>query len=389
MRELFDLLPLPIRRRVARARQLYRLRQNRILLEKERPYRSFNGRHVAVAGLFGAGSGLARAAELAALTLEDRGSKVTRVDLTQSLGLVVRQQDAKWIISTKCTDVDITDVVIVMNPDHPSLLVFDRKWLLGRTIVGHWIWELDVLPPFWKLASDSYDEIWAGTNLNLDTIKTNLPNFQRPLRLLPYAIHKDPLPKIDPAHRENVRTREGIASSTFVIGYSFSVDSNYYRKNPEDAVRSFVQAFSGERDVVLILRSHDLDNAPLERRTLEKVIAGDRRIRIYDGKNRLSIHDFYHAIDLYFSSSRAEGYGLNLVEAAQAGLPVITSGWRIAPEILALPGVHPVGYDLEAVRDLQGHYAGIRNAVWSRPKIDEFSFVLKAMRDRFRSTLPH
>ena len=52
--------------------------------------------------------------------------------------------------------------------------------------------------------------------------------------------------------------------------------------------------------------------------------------------NRLPINDFYAAIDIYLSTSRAEGYGLNLVEAAQAGIPVVTTGWRLAPEIAAL-----------------------------------------------------
>ncbi|MCA6106957.1 glycosyltransferase [Bradyrhizobium cenepequi] len=218
----------------------------------------------------------------------------------------------------------------------------------------------------------------------MDTIRENLPDFQRPLRILPYAIHKDPFPKVDPTGREDISTREGIAPGALVIGYSFSVYSNYY---PDDAVKAFVQVFPDTRGVLLILKSYDLDNRPIERAAL-KVIAGDGRIRIYDGKKRLSIHEFYHAIDLYFSSSCAVGYGLNLVEAAQAGLPVTASGWRIAPKILVLRGVCAVGYDLQRVRDLQGHYAGIKNAVWSRPKIDELASVLKTMHDRFRSKLP-
>ncbi len=112
-------------------------------------FRSFDGGHVALAGVFSAGSGLARAAELAALTLESRGSKVTRVDLTASFGLTVHHPDERCILPADCGSRDITDVLVVMNPDHPSLSAFDRKWLLGRTIIGHWIWELEILPRLW------------------------------------------------------------------------------------------------------------------------------------------------------------------------------------------------------------------------------------------------
>src|SRR4051812_35989939 len=81
------LLPPALRRRISRTRQTHRLKDSHFDLSKYRTSRSFEGTHVAVAGVFSAGSGLARAAELVARTLEDHGSIVTRVDLTSCLGL--------------------------------------------------------------------------------------------------------------------------------------------------------------------------------------------------------------------------------------------------------------------------------------------------------------
>lgn len=380
LRKVFRALPPSVRLRVDRLRESRRQRRDRFDLARHRPFRTFVGKHVVVAGVFGSGTGLGRAAELAALTLEERGSKVTRVDLTAALSLPLPHPDQRCIAPSQCRGGDVTDVVIVLNPDQPAWRVFDRDWLVGRTVIGHWIWEIEQFPPFWAAASDGFDEIWAGTDLVLDAIRHVLPDFTRPLRLLPYAIARDPFPKVEAVRRSAVRTREGIGADTFVAGYSFAAASNYYRKNPEDAVRAFQRAFPQRDDVRLALRCNDFKLRPLERAALARVIAGDRRVLIYDEERRIGIGDFYAAIDLYLSSSRAEGYGLNLVEAAQSGLPVITGAWRIAPEILSLPGVHAVGYTLEPLDDPQGHYAGIKGAVWSRPDVAEMAALLGELR---------
>ncbi|MDR3466428.1 MAG: glycosyltransferase [Xanthobacteraceae bacterium] len=380
LRRLFRALPPSIRLPIDRLREARRLRRDRFDLGVLRPHRTFDGRHVAVAGVFGSGTGLGRAAELVALSLMDRGSQVTRVDLTAALSLPVPHPDPRCIVPAACRADDITDVVIVLNPDQPAWRVFDRDWLLGRTIVGHWIWEIEQFPAFWQGASDGFDEVWAGTELVLDAIRHSLPRFGRPLRLMPYAIEADPFSPVEPARRAAVRAREGLNEETFAVGYSFAASSNYYRKNPEDAVRAFQRAFPDQRMVRLLLRCHDLGTRPFERDALEQVIGGDDRIVICDAARRIGMSDFYALLDVYLSASRAEGYGLNLVEAAQCGLPVITGGWRLAPEILALPGVHTVGYALEPLHDPQGHYAGIAGATWSRPDVAEMAVLLRSLR---------
>ena len=86
----------------------------------------------------------------------------------------------------------------------------------------------------------------------------------------------------------------------------------------------------------------------------------------------MPISDFYAAIDLYASPSRCEGYGLNLVEAAQWDIPVITSGWRLPEEIKALKTVVLIPYGLVHIDDPQGHYRNIKNARWSEPDPIEF-----------------
>ena len=92
----------------------------------------------------------------------------------------------------------------------------------------------------------------------------------------------------------------------------------------------------------------------------------------------MTIREFYTLIDVLVSPSRAEGYGLTLVEAAQAGIPAVTASWRLAPDILAMPLVRAVGYDLVPVRDPQHIYSDIPEARWAEPRLDEMA---RAVRD--------
>lgn len=367
-------MPPALQRAAFNAYRHYVLFRDRIDLGRRRPFRTYSGRHVVVAGYFGSKTGLARAAELVALTLEQRGVKVTRVDIFKG----GKNPVAGALSPARCSP-DVSDVVFVSNPGQLALSNFDRDWLLDRTLIGHWIWELEAAPKYWEKASSSFDEIWGATDLLVDVIKRRLPGFDRPIRVLPYAIHQSPQIAVSKDRREAVRRREGFSDQTFVAGYSFAIGSNYLRKNPEGAIEAFRRAFPSE-DALLLLRSVDLDQWLGYRRRLFAAANNDPRIRIYGGTAKIGINDFYAALDAYVSPSRAEGYGLNLVEASQSGLPVITGGWRIPDEILSLPGVIDIGFELEPLpHDPQGHYLNLEDAVWSVPDVDEMAESLRRL----------
>src|SRR5204862_8273610 len=101
------------------------------------------------------------------------------------------------------------------------------------------------------------------------------------------------------------------------------------------------------------------------------------RVRLHGATNRIGLTDFYGIIDVLVSPSRAEGYGLTLVEAVQSGVPVVTSRCRLSPDILDLPLVHAVGYDLVPVNAPQGVYSSIANARWAEPRLDEMVAVVR------------
>jgi glycosyltransferase involved in cell wall biosynthesis len=100
----------------------------------------------------------------------------------------------------------------------------------------------------------------------------------------------------------------------------------------------------------------------------------------------LTLADFYAALDVYLALFRSEGYGLNLMEAAQTGLPVLATRWGLAPELLALSEMTTVGYNLIPVVDPEGKYDGIAGAEWAEPDIEDAAHQLdNLMKSRCRT----
>ncbi len=387
LRYLSGFLPGQVRGYLRRHPEKFSLRKP-LDIAACRSRRSYVGKHVIVAGHYASATGLGKAADLVARTLQRRGAVVTRVDLTAALGMSVSTGTEAMPTPADCAGIDATDIVLVLNPGMIGVVLhhFDRKWLLNRSIIAHWIWEIERMPAYWAQAAASYDEIWAPTEFSYQALQQLLPDFPGAIRLLPYTIDFQLFPAPSLQQRSDIRHQLGIPSSAFVAGYSFACGSNYQRKNPEAAVDQFRSAFAPDDDTVkLVLRCRDLNRHREESSALRRKIAGDSRVLLFDDENHLGIEEFYAAIDLYLSPSRAEGFGLNLVEASQLGIPVITSGWRLPRQVAQLPLIHAVDYDLIPIVDPQGQYAAIEGGRWSEPRLESVVGKLRALREERRN----
>ena len=131
--------------------------------------------------------------------------------------------------------------------------------------------------------------------------------------------------------------------------------------------------------VRLVVRCHDVAR---HRRLFEHLVsyAGeDARILVCDtAAVACSIREFYGMIDVYVSLHRSEGYGLNLAEAAQAGVEVVATGWGLAPDIAERLQLRTVGSRLVVPLDTQGVYERFPGALWAEPDVLEAADCLQA-----------
>jgi hypothetical protein len=112
------------------------------------PQKSFQS--VTILGSFSSPIGHGVAARLLDYELRARGIIVRRIDASEWIGAPI---DPKLAIRSDEPAPD--DVLIVaLNPDVAihALAKLGREKLRNRKVIGYWVWELEVVPTFWKLA---------------------------------------------------------------------------------------------------------------------------------------------------------------------------------------------------------------------------------------------
>jgi glycosyltransferase involved in cell wall biosynthesis len=336
---------------------------------------------VAIMGLFATRTGLGQGARLLAASLERQGRTVARIDVTRHF-TAARGLDPAFLGKVprkpRCPT-----VVICLNPPE-FLLAYLRLPLRLRfsaRIVGYWAWELETLPADWFRSLPFADEIWVPSRFVADAVARALPEgYAGRVRIVPHDVAAMPLgPRQTDEIRRDARRRQGLDEEAFTVGYSFAMGSNCARKNPVAAVRAFLLAFPPDGPVRahLLIRCNEAQAFPAGIADIEAAIAGDARITLaIEAAQKPPILDFYHMLDCYLSLHRSEGYGLNLAEAASLGIPVIATGWGLADDIAAMPGVETVSWRLVPVDDPQGAYAGL-DARWADADIAEAAWLLQ------------
>src|SRR3954463_1947173 len=104
LRSIVRLLPMRVRAPVRTKWHAMRTRRP-FDLSRLRVRKEFSGRHVVVAGIYRSATGLGKAAELVARTLERRGSIVSRVDLTTALKMLATSDNQPFLEPTDCRSI--------------------------------------------------------------------------------------------------------------------------------------------------------------------------------------------------------------------------------------------------------------------------------------------
>jgi glycosyltransferase involved in cell wall biosynthesis len=250
--------------------------------------------------------------------------------------------------------------------------------------IGFWVHEMKNIPNQWARQLEFFDEIWTPSSLCHSAIaySANIPVVK-----IPYPI------EVNEISKRMLDISNGEIFSEFNFLAVFDVYSDAERKNPLFTVRSFLEAYSGNNDVKLILKTRNLD-FDNELSTKLKIIAkNNANVIVLDGYlNDSELSELYDKADAYVSLHRAEGFGLTISDAMSRGIPVLVTGYSGNMDFCNAAETRLVSYDLVEVGYNRPRYR--IDDVWAEPDmgdaIDAFKdlvenhkkWVARAMRSR-------
>ncbi|OYU78321.1 MAG: hypothetical protein CFE32_02140 [Alphaproteobacteria bacterium PA3] len=322
---------------------------------------------VTILGSFSSPIGHGVAAKLLDYELRSHGIIVRRIDASEWIGAPI---DPKLVIRSEEPAPD--DVLIVaLNPDVAihALAKLGKEKLRNRKVIGYWVWELEVVPRFWKLAGRFVHEIWTPSKFSAEALGKL---FDVPVYVVPHPVALLPPPAMTAQRRAAGREALGVSATSFVAVQSFSLASSLTRKNAIGAISAFVAAFHDQADARLILRHLSGDRFPdsLQRLREAAKVAGPQIILRPAGDGLEDLHDLYAACDVYISLHRTEGFGLNLAEVMMAGRPLIATNWSGNLDFMDARCVALINVDLVPLDDPDKVYTQ-KAARWAEPRMDE------------------
>jgi glycosyltransferase involved in cell wall biosynthesis len=233
----------------------------------------------------------------------------------------------------------------------------------GARRVGLTCWETDRLHPDFAAGLERADLVLAPSEHNL-----RLFSKVRPAALVPFPVRVPPLEEMEvPSELADV------SASTHVF---YSIGSWQERKNPIGLLTAYLTGFTGQEDVLLVLKTGPAGAA---RTALSQFQALQERLALPDPPPVKILTGQWPAERVwglhrrgacYVSMSRGEAFGLPLLDAAAIGNRVIAPDWGGQVDFLRdAPRWRPVSTRLVPVAQKYAYFRG--DQLWADPDIVE------------------
>ena len=172
------------------------------------------------------------------------------------------------------------------------------------------------------------------------------------------------------------------------------IGKNEQRKSVEESILAFAQVFGSNPNVELVIKSDFFRNVEIKRKELEDKITntGADNIKLIWGYQTLEgLSNLYRSSDVFLFPTKAEGWGLPLIEAAACGLPLITTYYSGQTEFLQdiKSSCLFVPYELEPIGcpEYQEFYPASNGdfGKWAVSSVDGIAQAIKQVYDNYAS----
>lgn len=262
--------------------------------------------------------------------------------------------------------------ILCVNADQTarmsSMLGLDRG--PGRR-VGYWFWELETFPQRFHHAFTAVDEVWVASEFNRDAIAATT---DKPVRVVPLPVH------VPARQTAFLRQHLGIPVDKIVFLVNFDYLSVIERKNPLGAIEAYRRAFGPDEGACLVVKSINGHHRPLDRERVRMAAAGRPDILMKEEYlTAIQMQALVELVDCMVSLHRAEGYGLNLVDAMSRSTPVVATGYSGNMSFMDGDSALLVPF---ATREVGPHAAPYDpDSFWAEPDLDEAAGMLRRVLD--------
>jgi glycosyltransferase involved in cell wall biosynthesis len=230
--------------------------------------------------------------------------------------------------------------------------------------IGYFVWESDVLPATWRDACGRVDRVWTASAWGRAVLEAGGVAGPR-IDVVPEGF--------DPA----LFGPEGPRQATLAGDprYKFLTIGKWEdRKYTESLVRAFDDEFRDDEDVALVLGCSNPFVAGFDLGQRIRAL-GLKRPQALLGMARVPDHavigSIYRSCDAFVAPSRAEGWGLPILEAMASSLPTITTRYSAMTEYAHDGNALLLDYRLVPIPEPLGEETADEAGHWAEPDIGQ------------------
>ena len=290
------------------------------------------------------------------------------------------------------TPLNYDTVLIHTVPEYyPQLIEQERR--SGKRVFGYTVWELERLPAHWPAILNQLDGVLVPCNWNIEVFRQS--GVTVPIHVVPHLSQFEDMSTTDDNARNQLRARlpqTALAYDPFVF-YTIGFWSN--RKAPYLALQAYLQAFTADDPVLMIIKTSSKDITRWHRhwRNLFRLRHPSPARHIGEMRKQyrkpaavaliadetLSDAEMYalHELgDCFVSLTRTEGWGLGAFEAARFGKPVVMTAYGGQLDFLDSQHSHLIDYRLVPVHEptWSSYQSG---DLWAEPSVAQAASALR------------
>jgi glycosyltransferase involved in cell wall biosynthesis len=268
-------------------------------------------------------------------------------------------------------------LILHSTPEHwPELIKkFKTK---DCEVIGLTVWETDKLCPKWIEWINQVDKVIAPCSWNKEVFINS--GITKPIEVISHVY------KVLPEAKCKIK---GVEDNEFVF---YTIGQWSVRKGIDDTIKAYLDAFTNQDKVCLIVKVFRSSYAESEKNILRKSIQKIINNYLIPAKIILLLNELtdeqiaalHHLGNCYVTLHKAEGFGLGMFDAAGTGNPVISTGLGGQMDFLRFGAVD---YKLAPALGM-GHipwYLPDQN--WAKPDIENASKLMKEFYQNYNSYL--